>query len=68
VELDLFETHGTRAAFERDRRRQEELKLLGIEMVRITKPRLDREPEQVLRNLAALLERRGREVGGAQRA
>jgi hypothetical protein len=44
------------------------LKLLGIEMVRITKPRLDREPEQVLRNLAALLERRGREVGGAQRA
>ena len=34
VELDLFETHGTRAAFERDRVRQEELKLLGIEMIR----------------------------------
>jgi very-short-patch-repair endonuclease len=68
VELDLFETHGTRAAFERDRRRQEELKLLGIEMVRITKPRLDREPQAALRNLAALLERRRREVGATQRA
>ncbi|HWO47591.1 MAG TPA: hypothetical protein VNM41_05970 [Solirubrobacterales bacterium] len=61
VELDLFETHGTRAAFERDRLRQEELKLLGIEMIRVTKPRLDREPDAVLRNLATLLERRRRE-------
>jgi transcriptional regulator with AbiEi antitoxin domain of type IV toxin-antitoxin system len=63
VELDLFETHGSRAAFERDRLRQEELKLLGIEMIRVTKPRLDHEPEAVIRNLAALLERRRREVG-----
>jgi very-short-patch-repair endonuclease len=62
VELDLYETHGTRAAFERDRLRQEELKLLGIEMIRATKPRLDREPEAVLRNLAALLERRRAEL------
>ncbi|MGN6816663.1 MAG: hypothetical protein ACTHK3_11385 [Solirubrobacterales bacterium] len=68
VELDLFETHGTRAAFERDRRRQEELKLLGIEMIRVTKPRLDREPQAVLRNLATLLEHRRREVGATQRA
>jgi len=58
VELDLFETHGTRAAFERDRLREEELKLLGIEMIRITRPRLDREPDAVIRNLATLLERR----------
>lgn len=65
VELDLFETHGSRAAFERDRLRQEELKLLGIESIRVTKPRLDREPETVLRNLAALLERRRRELGVA---
>jgi very-short-patch-repair endonuclease len=62
VELDLFETHGTRAAFERDRLRQEELKLLGVEMIRITRPRLQREPEAVIRNLAALLERRRREL------
>lgn len=65
VELDLFETHGTRAAFERDRLRQEELKLLGIETIRITKPRLDREPEAVIRNLAALLERRHHELQAA---
>jgi very-short-patch-repair endonuclease len=63
VELDLYETHGSRAAFERDRRRQEELKLLGIEMIRVTAPRLKREPEAVIRNLAALLERRRHEFG-----
>jgi hypothetical protein len=63
VELDLFETHGSRAAFERDRRRQEELKLLGIEMIRVTAPRLKREPRVVIRNLATLLERRRHELG-----
>ncbi|HKH65227.1 MAG TPA: type IV toxin-antitoxin system AbiEi family antitoxin domain-containing protein [Solirubrobacterales bacterium] len=63
VELDLFETHGTRAAFERDRLRHEELKLVGIEMIRVTKPRLDAEPDAVLRNLATLLGRRRRELG-----
>jgi very-short-patch-repair endonuclease len=62
VELDLFETHGSRAAFERDRRRQEELKLLGIEMIRVTKPRLDREPQVVVSNLSTLLERRRTEL------
>jgi hypothetical protein len=62
VELDLFETHGSRAAFERDRRRQEELKLLGIESIRITAPRLKREPQVVLRNLSVLLERRRQEL------
>jgi very-short-patch-repair endonuclease len=63
VELDLYETHGSRAAFERDRRRQEELKLLGIEMIRVTAPRLKREPENVIRNLATLLTRRRAELG-----
>ncbi|HEV2790059.1 MAG TPA: hypothetical protein VGV69_02010 [Solirubrobacterales bacterium] len=62
VELDLFETHGTRAAFERDRLRQEGLKLIGVEMIRVTEPRLRREPEAVIRNLATLLERRRREL------
>jgi very-short-patch-repair endonuclease len=62
VELDLFETHGTRAAFERDRLRHEELKLAGIEMIRITRPRLLREPDALLANLAALLDRRRREL------
>lgn len=65
VELDLFETHGTRAAFERDRLRQEELKLLGIEMIRVTRPRFLREPDAVIANLAALLDRRRRELNAA---
>jgi very-short-patch-repair endonuclease len=62
VELDLFETHGSRAAFERDRLRQEKLKLLGVEMIRVTKPRLDQEPKEMIRNLATLLERRRAEL------
>lgn len=62
VELDLFETHGTRAAFERDHLRQEELKLLGVEMIRVTRPRFQRDPAAVMRNLATLLERRRREL------
>jgi hypothetical protein len=62
VELDLFETHGSRAAFERDRLRQEELKLAGIESIRVTGPRFQRDPAQVIRRVASLLERRRREV------
>lgn len=60
VELDLFETHGTRAAFERDRVRQEELLLAGITMTRVTGPRLEREPDEVIRRVARLLEQAGR--------
>jgi very-short-patch-repair endonuclease len=55
VELDLFETHGTRAAFERDRKRQEDLLLAGITMTRVTGPRLEREPEEVIERVARLL-------------
>ena len=63
VELDVYETHGTREAFERDRLRQEELKLAGIEMVRLTGARIEREPRAVLQRVAVLLERRRRELG-----
>jgi very-short-patch-repair endonuclease len=56
VELDLYETHGSRAAFERDRRRQEDLLLAGIGMTRITGPRLGREPGAVLERVTRLLE------------
>lgn len=59
VELDLYETHGTRAAFERDRKRQEDLLLAGIGMTRVTGPRLEREPEEVIHRVARLLEQRG---------
>lgn len=59
VELDVYETHGSRAAFERDRLRQEELKLAGVEMIRITGRRLDR----VIERVATLLRRRRSELG-----
>ncbi|HET9198763.1 MAG TPA: hypothetical protein VFN92_10980 [Solirubrobacterales bacterium] len=58
VELDVFETHGTRAAFERDRIRQEDLLLAGIGMTRVTGPRLEREPDEVIRRVARLLSER----------
>jgi hypothetical protein len=58
VELDVYETHGTRAAFERDRLRQEDLLLAGIEMDRITGPRLKREPTRVMERLGRLLAQR----------
>lgn len=58
VELDVYETHGSRASFESDRERHEDLKLAGIEMIRVTGPRLEREPDKVIERIAALLEQR----------
>jgi hypothetical protein len=58
VELDVFETHGTRAAFERDRKRQEDLLLAGIQMTRVTGPRLERESDEVMKRVAQLLSER----------
>ena len=55
VELDVFETHGSRRSFEEGRKRQEDLLLLGITMTRVTGPRLDREPDAVLARLRRLL-------------
>ena len=62
VELDVYETHGSHAAFERDRLRQEDLKLKGVEMIRVTGPRLDREPQAIVARVAAHLEQRRREL------
>lgn len=58
VELDVFETHGTRAAFERDRKRQEDLLLRGVTMIRVTGPRLEREPGAVIGRVERLLSER----------
>ena len=55
VELGVFETHGSRLSFEEDRERDEELLLHGISTVRITGPRLRREPDTVLARIAELL-------------
>src|SRR5262249_45169104 len=40
VELDVYETHGSRLSFETDRERDDELLLAGIETTRVTGPRL----------------------------
>jgi hypothetical protein len=49
VELDGFESHGTRAAFERDRRRDERLQLAaGCRVLRFTHRRLDRDTSGVV--------------------
>ncbi len=58
VELDTYDYHGSHAAFEADRVRQEGLKLAGIEMIRITGVRMDREPKTVQDHLRRLLAER----------
>lgn len=68
VELDTYDYHGSPVAFEADRLRQEDLKLAGIEMTRITGARMDREPEAVIARLRRLLTQRQRELGLIQRS
>ncbi len=63
VELDVYATHGTHGAFERDRLRQEDLKLAGIEMTRVTDVRFHREPQAVLARVVRLLDDRRRKPG-----
>lgn len=63
VEVDGWESHRTRRAFESDRLRQEELKLAGIDSIRITARRLEREPRVVGPRLARLLADRRRSLG-----
>ena len=62
VELDVFETHGSHRSFEEDRVRDEDLKLAGVELNRVTGHRLDREPDRVLERVARLLEQRRQEL------
>jgi predicted transcriptional regulator of viral defense system len=63
VELDTYDHHGDPVAFELDRRRQEDLKLAGIEMVRITGARMDREPDAIVLRLHRLLAQRRQQLG-----
>jgi hypothetical protein len=60
VELDVYETHGSRLSFEEDRVRDDELLHAGIETTRVTGPRLGREPGAVLDSIRRHLERRRR--------
>jgi predicted transcriptional regulator of viral defense system len=61
VEVDGWEAHGSREAFENDRLRQEEMELAGINCVPISARRIETEPRQVARNIRVLLSRRRRD-------
>src|SRR3982750_530310 len=56
VELDVYATHGAHEPFEEDRRRDEDLKLAGIELNRVTGRRFESEPRQVMERVGRLLE------------
>ena len=58
VELDVYETHGSRLSFEADRVRDDELLQAGIETIRVTGPRLDRESGAVVDSVRRHLARR----------
>jgi very-short-patch-repair endonuclease len=63
VELDVYATHGAHEPFEEDRRRDEDLKLAGVELTRVTGRRFEREPRQVMERIARLLEQRREQLG-----
>jgi very-short-patch-repair endonuclease len=63
VEVDGWEFHRSRTAFERDPVRQEQLKLAGIDSIRVTARRLEREPRTVAERISTLLQRRRKELG-----
>jgi very-short-patch-repair endonuclease len=57
VEVDGYAFHGSRAAFERDRRRDARLLAAGYRVLRITWRQLAHEPERVIAVIAAALAR-----------
>jgi hypothetical protein len=60
IELDSWEMHGTRGAFERDRERDEKLALAGIGTIRVTEARFRERTDEVMAAVATLLARRPR--------
>jgi very-short-patch-repair endonuclease len=62
VELDVYATHGSHEPFEEDRLRDEDLKLAGVELTRVTGRRFEREPRQVVERISRLLEQRRRQL------
>jgi Transcriptional regulator, AbiEi antitoxin len=57
VELDTFDTHGGRLAFEVDRERDAALLEQGITTIRVTDLQLQSRPDELLRRLSVLLGR-----------
>ncbi|HEX7279438.1 MAG TPA: hypothetical protein VF255_07425 [Solirubrobacterales bacterium] len=62
IEIDVYATHGTHEPFEEDRRRDEDLKLAGVELTRVTGRRLEREPRQVMERISRLLNQRRQQL------
>jgi very-short-patch-repair endonuclease len=60
AELDSWEYHGHRSAFERDRARDPKFLLAGYRTIRVTHRRLDREADQLAEEIRGLLR-----LGGA---
>jgi len=54
VETDGRESHGTRQAFERDRRRDRRLMMLGYRVVRFTRLDIHQRPAEVSRTVSSL--------------
>ena len=59
VELDSYDFHRSRAAFERDRVRSADLEVAGFRPIRITSRRMTREPQALRAHLLSLLAVRG---------
>jgi very-short-patch-repair endonuclease len=55
VEVDGYSTHGTRLAFENDRRRDAELTGAGYRVMRVTWRQIEEEPEAVAARLGAAI-------------
>jgi very-short-patch-repair endonuclease len=55
VETDGFRTHGTRRAFQRDRRRDQLLTLAGWQVIRFTWDQVTKEPRHVMEVVRELL-------------
>jgi hypothetical protein len=56
VEVDGYQFHSTRAAFERDRARDAVLRLAGYDVVHVSHRQLEADPAVVVRLIASLLE------------
>ena len=67
VETDGRDTHGTAAAFERDRARDAELAVAGFRVVRFTDLQMRRRPDTVAATVRALLGLSGARPAGARR-
>jgi very-short-patch-repair endonuclease len=57
IETDAYGTHGNRQAFERDRRRDQRLRLAGYDPVRFTRRQILSQPTRVAATVYALLQR-----------